>query len=201
MSAPAAMGFAKLFYPETEDTELDYQKLGPLYSTESSVLVAVSKGLSSTMFLAAHMAASLMALVAARALLDAGVVYLGTILGWDFLSLNWLVGRLLVPLPLAMGVDVSECAPVAGLLATKATLNELAAHAHLAGLPGLLSLRAHLVSSFALCGFSNLCAVGVQLAAYTSLTPSRLGDCARVAARALVSGSVACFMTACCAGE
>lgn len=62
-------------------------------------------------------------------------------------------------------------------------------------------LRADLVSSYALCGFSNLGAVGVQLGAYAALAPSRLGDCAQVAPRALVAGSVACFMTACVAGE
>ncbi|KAG0412682.1 hypothetical protein HPB47_010166 [Ixodes persulcatus] len=210
MSAPAAMGFAKLFYPETKESD---EKDCPLHSREAfsgsassqrspdrNVLEAMAHGMSSMVLLAANMLACLMALVAGMALLDSALVYLGTLLGWSFLGLNWLAGRLFIPLTLAMGVDVGVCVRVATLLGVRATLNELVAHARHEALEGQLPLRADLVSSYALCGFSNLGAVGVQLGAYAALAPSRLGDCAQVAPRALVAGSVACFMTACVAG-
>ncbi|XP_040061725.1 solute carrier family 28 member 3-like [Ixodes scapularis] len=197
MSAPAAMGFAKLFYPETEESD---EKDDPLHSPDRNVLEAMAHGMSSMVLLAANMLACLMALVAGMALLDSALVYLGTLLGWSFLGLNWLAGRLFIPLTLAMGVDVGECVRVATLLGVRATHNELVAHARLEALEGQLPLRADLVSSYALCGFSNLGAVGVQLGAYAALAPSRLGDCAQVAPRALVAGSVACFMTACVTG-
>ncbi|CAN8022079.1 unnamed protein product, partial [Ixodes persulcatus] len=200
MSAPAAMGFAKLFYPETKDREAFSGSASSQRSPDRNVLEAMAHGMSSMVLLAANMLACLMALVAGMALLDSALVYLGTLLGWSFLGLNWLAGRLFIPLTLAMGVDVGVCVRVATLLGVRATLNELVAHARHEALEGQLPLRADLVSSYALCGFSNLGAVGVQLGAYAALAPSRLGDCAQVAPRALVAGSVACFMTACVAG-
>lgn len=52
--------------------------------------------------------------------------------------LQWLAGRLFIPLTLAMGVDVGVCVRVATLLGVRATLNELVAHARHEALEGQL---------------------------------------------------------------
>ena len=44
-------------------------------------------------------------------------------------------------------------------------------------------------------------AVGVQLGGIGPMAPNRIPDMSRVAIRALVAGTVACFMTACVAGK
>ncbi|KAH9369602.1 hypothetical protein HPB48_011504 [Haemaphysalis longicornis] len=113
------------------------------------------------------------------------------------------MGRLFIPLALAMGVSLEECSRVASLVGLKTALNEVVAYGQLSDLVqrGLLSPRAEMVCTFALCGFSNLGALGVQLGACAALVPDRLPDCSRVVMRALIAGWVACFMTACTAGQ
>ncbi|KAH6939536.1 hypothetical protein HPB50_019218 [Hyalomma asiaticum] len=205
MSAPAALAFAKLFYPETEESCIGLEKISdPRKSRPGcTVLESVAYGLSAQLKVAAHVVASLLGFLSFMALLDSLLVSLGSLLGWRFITLNWLLGRLFVPLALAMGVGLHECSRVASLLGLKAALNEVVAYSKMGELArdGLLSLRSQLVCAHALCGFSNLGALGVQLGAYAVFAPERLPDCARVAGRALIAGSLACFMTACTAGE
>ena len=62
-------------------------------------------------------------------------------------------------------------------------------------------MRSEVVATYALCGFANLSAIGVQLGGLIPMAPERRGDLASVSVRALISGSIACFMTACIAGK
>lgn len=204
MSAPAALGFAKLFYPETEDSRTSLEKISdPRKSRPGCTLLeSVAYGLSAQLRVAAHVVASLMGFLSFMALVDSLLASLGSLVGWQFVTLNWLLGRLFVPLALAMGVGLHECSRVASLLGLKAALNEVVAYSKMCELArdGQLSLRSQMLCAHALCGFSNLGALGVQLGAYAVLAPERLSDCSRVAGRALIAGSLACFMTACTAG-
>ena len=65
---------------------------------------------------------------------------------------------------------------------------------------GDLSQRSTVIATYALCGFANPGSIGVQLATLSSMAPDRKSDFADVAFRAFVSGSMACFLTACIAG-
>eukprot|EP00438_Fugacium_kawagutii_P027177 Skav234836 [mRNA] locus=scaffold1428:72108:83913:- [translate_table: standard] len=63
-----------------------------------------------------------------------------------------------------------------------------------------------IIATYALCGFSNFASIGVQIGGLSTLAPSRNGsgaktkhDIARMAFRAMATGSVACFMTGCIA--
>ena len=58
-----------------------------------------------------------------------------------------------------------------------------------------------MIATYALCGFANMGSIGIQLGGLTPMAPERKGDLASVAIRALIAGTVACFMTACIAGE
>ena len=60
--------------------------------------------------------------------------------------------------------------------------------------------RSEVIATYALCGFSNIGSIGIQLGALGAMAPSRKGDLSKVAMRAMIAGNVACFMTACIAG-
>lgn len=64
----------------------------------------------------------------------------------------------------------------------------------------LLQKRAEIIATYALCGFSNITAIGINLGGIGAMAPNRRGDMARVAVRAMIAGSCACFLTACIAG-
>ena len=65
----------------------------------------------------------------------------------------------------------------------------------------LLQVRSEVITTYALCGFANLSAIGIQLGGLRALAPTRAKDITKVALRALVAGTVTCFITACIAGE
>ncbi|KAL5007459.1 hypothetical protein ScPMuIL_016265 [Solemya velum] len=64
---------------------------------------------------------------------------------------------------------------------------------------GIMSDRSIVISTYALCGFSNIASIGVMLGALGSMAPSRKSDLAKIVVRAMIAGNVACFMTACIA--
>lgn len=65
---------------------------------------------------------------------------------------------------------------------------------------GVISEHSEMIATYALCGFSNVVALGIMIGALTAVVPDRKQDILKVAFRALLSGCMACFMTACIAG-
>ncbi len=60
--------------------------------------------------------------------------------------------------------------------------------------------RAQMIATYALCGFSNLGSVSIQLGILGTMAPTRKAILARLAMRALTAGTISCFFTACLAG-
>ena len=57
------------------------------------------------------------------------------------------------------------------------------------------------ISIYALCGFSNIASLGIQIGGISAIVPHRRPELAQIALRALIAGTMACFiMTACIAG-
>ena len=63
-----------------------------------------------------------------------------------------------------------------------------------------ISDRTNVILTYALCGFSNFGAIGIQLGGIGPLAPNRRGDLAQLGFRAMLGGTLACGMTACVAG-
>jgi CNT family concentrative nucleoside transporter len=59
--------------------------------------------------------------------------------------------------------------------------------------------RTRIILTYALCGFSNIASIGIQIGGIGALAPERRGELARLGWRALLGGSLACFLTACIA--
>ena len=66
--------------------------------------------------------------------------------------------------------------------------------------PDQLSPRTEVLLTYALCGFANFGSIGVQLGGIGGVAPDRQKDLARLGLRAMLGGTLACFMTACVAG-
>jgi CNT family concentrative nucleoside transporter len=65
---------------------------------------------------------------------------------------------------------------------------------------GLISPRGVVIATYALCGFANFGSVAILIGGLGAIDPERKALIARLAIRAVVSGLLACFMTACYAG-
>ncbi|KAJ8032415.1 Solute carrier family 28 member 3 [Holothuria leucospilota] len=209
MSAPAALAISKLFYPETKKSSTKTVDQIELPKSEHrNIIEAASYGAYTAVPLALNIAGNLIAFLALLAFLNGLLGYLGGLAGVPELSFEWICSYVFMPVAFLMGVDPQDCREVARLVGIKTFVNEFFAYEELStlisnrvnGLEPSLSVRSEVVTTYALCGFSNFGAVGVQLGGISSLAPEKRQDLGELALRALTAGCIACFMTACVAG-
>jgi CNT family concentrative nucleoside transporter len=202
MSAPAALAIAKIMVPETEEP-LTRGRVGFRPPREAvNVVDAAARGAGQGLRLALSIGAMLVAFV--------GLIHLANmVLGaatrpWleEPLTFQGLIGYAFSPLALVMGVPWEDALEVGGLLGTKTVLNEFFAYMEMQGLiaGGALSPRSVTIATYALCGFANFGSVAILIGGLGLIDPARKGLMARLGLRALVSGTLAGFTTACFAG-
>ena len=202
MSAPAALAISKVMYPETEDSPTAGVVTIKVESPYSNGIDAAATGASEGMKLALNVAAMLIAFLALLALVNGILGYVGSLIGSPQLSLEWIFSYLLAPVAWLMGISWADCGQVAILLGKKTILNEFIAYQDLQKMvaDSAISERAQTIATYALCGFSNIGAIGIQIGGISAIAPSRQADAAQMGIRAMFGGAIACFMTACIAG-
>ncbi|CDN15814.1 MAG: NupC/NupG family nucleoside CNT transporter [Richelia sp.] len=216
MSAPAALAVSKLLYPETEESLTAGKVQVEVDSTYANPIDAAATGASEGMKLALNVAAMLIAFLGLLALINGVLGWIGFRVGLPQLSLEWIFSYLLFPVAWLMGVPWADCGQVGILLGKKTILNEFVAYLDLKTLmentqkintgainPGnlpVISERAKIIATYALCGFSNIGAIGIQIGGIGCIAPKRQADLAQLGVRAMLGGAFACFMTACIAG-
>ncbi|XP_066909207.1 sodium/nucleoside cotransporter 1 [Halyomorpha halys] len=202
MAAPASLCFAKLLYPETIQSKTTSKEITLLNSKETSLLQAASNGASSAIGMVQGIIASVVACVAFISFLNAVCSWLATLVGYEGITLEYLVGILFVPIAWLMGVDPEECQTVGSLIGIKTVANEFIAYMQLGALKkvGKLSARSEAIATFALCAFSNPSALGSSIAILTSLEKSQSEKINKVALRAFITGCITTFTSASIAG-
>lgn len=208
MSAPAALVFAKIMIPETEEA----QTAGTMHVEHErktrNVIDAAAAGAAEGLKLALMVGAMLIAFLALLAMVDyfLGQAHLGVakLTGWGGFpgSLEAIFGWLFRPLAWAMGVPWAEAGRVGSLMGIKISANEAIAYRQLVGLveEGALSARSQVIATYALCGFANFGSIGILIGGISSLAPERRHDLSRLSLRALAAGAMASFTTAAIAG-
>lgn len=202
MSAPAALAISKLLYPKTESSKTAGKITLEVKPTTVNGIDAAATGALDGLKLAANVAAMLIAFLGLLAMVNGILGWLGGLVGLPQLTLESILAIILAPVAWLMGVPWSDCGQVAVLLGKKTILNEFIAYLDLKALieQSQLSERSIIIATYALCGFSNIGSIGIQLGGIGGIVPNRQPDLARLGVRALVGGTLACFMTACIAG-
>lgn len=207
MSAPAALAMSKLLYPETEQSQTAGTVNVKVERKAANGIDAAATGAIEGLKLVGNIAAMLIAFLALVALVNALLGWFGSLMGVPQLSLELIFSFLLAPVAWLMGVPWADCGQVGVLLGKKTILNEFIAYVDLKELieksqagTGGISQRAIIIATYALCGFSNIGSIGIQIGGIGAIAPERQADLARLGVRALIGGSLACFMTACIAG-
>mmetsp|Transcript_102473 Transcript_102473/g.258165 ORF Transcript_102473/g.258165 Transcript_102473/m.258165 type:complete len:560 (-) Transcript_102473:218-1897(-) len=207
LSCPAALAAAKLSYPETEELKLKVSSAADVVaaaecSNDHNIVDAAVNGALAAVNVVVGVAAGLIAFLSIWSLLDGTVAWAGEMVDIEGLSIEVICSYAFWPLAFLMGVPAEDCSRVALLLGEKTFINEFVAYKHLAEhvANGDISLRAEVIATYALCGFSNIGSVGIMLGSLGPLVPERRGEMAGVVGRAMVCGNMACFMTACVAG-
>jgi len=203
MSAPAALAVAKIMLPES-GTPLTAGGASLSGTPEDvNVLDAAARGAIEGLFLALKVGALLIAFLALLAMCNAGVAWVGGLVGVPGLSIERMLGWILAPLAWLIGVPWADAPQVAELIGVKTVLNEFVAFARLSelsGSSGELEGRSLVLCTYALAGFANFGSVAMQIAGIGELAPSKKTDLAELGIRALVGGTIAALMTAAVAG-
>jgi CNT family concentrative nucleoside transporter len=196
MAAPAAIVISKIIFPETEEPVTKGRVKLEVKKEHTNLIDAISHGASDGMKIAINVVAMLIGFIALIALINYG---LGMI--YPELSLDYIFGKLFYPLAWAMGVPSEDVQQVATLMGQKLTINEFVAFdtlTHKLATP--LSDKGLIIASFAICGFANFSSVGMQIGGIGALAPERRADLAKLGMRALVSGTLASYLSATIAG-
>ncbi|MDJ0578636.1 NupC/NupG family nucleoside CNT transporter [Crocosphaera sp.] len=202
MSAPAALAISKIMYPETNKSETKDEVILELKSPYTNAIDAATNGALEGLKLALNVGAMLIAILGLVALINGILGTIGQPLGLPNLSLELIFSYLLAPVAWLMGVPWQDCLQVGILLGKKTILNEFIAYLDLKNLitENTISPRSQIIATYALCGFSNLGTIGIQIGGISAIAPNRQQDLAKLGLRTMIAGSLACFLTACIAG-
>jgi concentrative nucleoside transporter, CNT family len=227
MSAPAALVIGKIIFPEKEHSQTAGDIELPDINVGSNAVEAATNGITDGLKLAVNVGAMLIGFIAIIAVIDVALNWLdllidGRYLGGEYKeytglglspatgeylgffpgSLQTLFGTILKPLAFLMGVPWNEAHYVGNLLGIKVSLNEFVAYTTLGNYvsEGLLSDRAIIISTYALCGFANFSSIGIQIGGISALAPGRKSDLAKIGLKAMAGGALASWLTATIAG-
>ena len=202
MSAPAALAISKIMYPETNKSETKGEEILEIKSPYTNAIDAATNGALEGLKLSLNVGAMLIAILGLVALINGILGAIGQPLGLSSLSLELIFSYLLAPVAWLMGVPWQDCLQVGILLGKKTILNEFIAYLDLKNLmaENTISPRSQIIATYALCGFSNLGTIGIQIGGISAIAPNRQQDLAKLGLRTMIAGSLACFLTACIAG-
>ncbi len=228
MSAPAALVIGKIIFPETEHSETAGDVELPDISVGDNVVEAATNGITDGLKLAVNVGAMLIGFIALIAVVDVFLNFLDSIIdgrlfasneyykyaasgmspvsgefaGYFPGSLQTLFGSSLKYLAFLMGVPWENASDVGNLLGIKLSLNEFVAFGTLGNYINseILSDRAIIISTYALCGFANFSSIGIQIGGISAIAPNRKSDLAKIGFKAMLGGAIASWLTATIAG-
>ena len=211
MAVPGALILAKIVYPETGEPETrDNIKISKR-KTYINVFEAISNGASDGMKVAINIVAMLLALVALVALIDwalgifGGLVY-NYIPGCSHfgflneLSLSYILGKIFMWFALIIGVPLKDASIVGSLMGQKIVLNEMVAYTNLINISPSITNKSFMLASFSLCSFANFGSIAIQIGAIGELAPNQRKNIARLSLRALIIGTLSCYLSAAIVG-
>ncbi|MFG0267674.1 MAG: NupC/NupG family nucleoside CNT transporter [Rhodopirellula sp. JB055] len=221
ISAPAALLIAKVMVPDTaadltsdsaarSSTDNDEAMTLNIKRTHVNAIAAAVEGASDGLKLALNVGAMLIAFLALIALIDLLLGGICTTFRWvdsdkdPLITLGVILGYACWPLAWLLGIPASECRAAGELIGLKTVANEFIAYQQLGQLVRAdeppISERTATVLTYALAGFSNFAAIGIQVGGIGGLVPDRKSDLASLGLRAMFGGLLACCMTGAIAG-
>ncbi|WP_040248083.1 nucleoside transporter C-terminal domain-containing protein [Psychroserpens mesophilus] len=214
MAAPGAIVISKILYPQTEqvntDVAVSQEKIG------SNFLDAIANGTTEGLKLAVNVGAMLLVFVAFIAMINYGLLKIGTIGGlndwvsanspYDALSLEAILGTVFAPLMWLIGIAKEDIMLMGQLLGIKLAASEFVGYIQLADLKNAASAthltyeKSIIMATYMLCGFANFASIGIQIGGIGSLAPGQRTQLSKFGMKALIGGTIASLISATIAG-
>jgi len=215
ISAPAAIVAAKMLFPEEEEKPIEEQ-MEMTQDVGTNLLDAISRGTTDGLKLAINVGAMLLVFTALiyminQLLMNGPGEWFGineqiktyTEGRFEGFTFTYLLGLFFAPVAWLLGTPTPDIMLVGQLLGQKTVINEFVAYAELNALrtAGLnMDPKSLLIATYALCGFSNFASIGIQIGGISAIAPGQRRTLTELGIKALIGGTVACFLTACIAG-
>ncbi|MCW8865708.1 MAG: NupC/NupG family nucleoside CNT transporter [Colwellia sp.] len=202
MAAPGGLLMAKIIVPEIEPEKLAQEDLITEDSGErpTNVIDAAATGAASGLKLAVNVGAMLLAFIALIALLNTLVGGVASLLGFEGITIEWLLGYLFAPIAFIIGVPSEEMLQAGSFIGQKVVVNEFFAYVNFVEIKDSLSVSTQAIITFALCGFANLSSIAILLGGIGSMAPNRRSDIAKLGMKAMLAATLANLMSAAIAG-
>lgn len=226
INAPAGLMLSKLILPQTErvntDLQISKEKIG--VNLVDAICVGTTDGLK----LAVNVGAMLIAFTALIAMFNAILGWFGsphdltlggaTLLHYPGLnawiahvtdgafnsfSLEFIFGLVYAPIAWLLGIEPGHLLQSGALLGTRTVLNEFISFQQLGALKAagtLTDTRTVIILTYAMCGFANIVSIGIQIGGIGALAPNQRSNLAQLGVRAMLGGTLACYLSACVAG-
>ena len=193
ITLPAAIYVAHIFVPD--DSPVTSGKEESDLGAESLV-DAISVGTNNGLQIFLNVLAMIVVIVALVFLVNAFLGLLPQIEG-ENITLERILGVLLLPLAMMMGIPYEEAFTAGQLMGTKLVLTEFIAYVRLGELPlEELSDRTRLIMTYALCGFANFVSLGIMVSGLITIVPGRKKEIMDLGLKSLVAGTIATCTTA-----
>jgi len=204
LSVPASVMITKTMIPETGEPLTMGKVPAEGRGVHSNFMAAIIDGAWEGMKLAAGIGTLLIAILGLVAMLNAFIHRGGLFLpGQPDLSLEKILGWLMIPFAWCLGLSPHDLVPASRLLGERWILTEVVAYRDLAGFlaQGLIQdPRTVVVMSYVLCGFTHVASVAIFVGGISALVPGRRDEIAGLGFKALFAAFLATLITGCIAG-
>ena len=211
MAAPGALILTKIVYPETGEPETRDNIRISRRRPFTNIFEGISNGASEGMKVAINVTAMILALVALVAFIDwilglTGNFIYNVIPGCSNLSflpdlsLKLILGKIFSAFAVILGVPLADANTVGALMGTKLVLNEMVAYVELSKIVSIIDPKSFMIASFALCSFGNFGSIAIQIGGIGELAPNQRKNLARLGLRALICGTLSCYLSAAIVG-
>ncbi|GAA6204434.1 NupC/NupG family nucleoside CNT transporter [Thalassotalea sp. SU-HH00458] len=202
MAAPGGLLMAKIILPETEHDKINTTNIDIPEDEDKPVNVidAAASGAASGLKLAVNVGAMLLAFIAIIALLNSLVTGVTGAMGFEGITIEWILGYLFAPFAFLIGVPWDEMLQAGSFIGQKIVVNEFFAYVNFVEIKDTLSPVTQAIITFALCGFANLSSIAILLGGIGSMAPNRRPDIAKLGMKAMLAATLANLMSAAIAG-
>jgi len=190
--------------PEIDDPITDNKVTIPESDEPKHInaLHAFSDGAWVGLLVAGMIVSNILVIIALVALINSLLGWIGGFFQVPQLTLTLILGYILYPVAALLGVPRNDIFEVGQLIGIKIIQNEFVAYTALSSESQYKSMssRSQLIATYALCGFGNISAVGIQIGVLGQLGPKQKPVFAQVALSALITGVLATLTSASIAG-
>ena len=157
---PASLLISKMWVPAT-GKEKDRGDVLKESVAQKSFFEALASGTANGLFLALHVGAMLLVVISILFCLNQAISFFSFyFFGFEF-TLQSIFGLCMWPAAWALGIPLEEISVVGYLIGTKVAVNEMVAFISLSKVK--LAAPTIILTTYALCGFSNFSCIGIQL--------------------------------------